>query len=575
MTHTRIIGKASSQPEASDHSASALVPQRPGRFLLSGTRLHEFEIIDVLAAGGFGVVYRAQDHSLDRRVAIKEYMPATLAERTQGVTVSPIAGDQGETFQAGLHSFVNEARLLAHFDHPALIKVYRFWEANGTAYMAMPLLAGKTLQATLAEMGELPGEAWLTTLLMPLLDGLEVLHNAQCLHRDIAPDNILILPDGKPLLLDFGAARRVIGDRTQALTVILKPGYAPPEQYVQTEDARQGAWTDIYAMAGVLYFAMTGTAPMTSVARMMGDVQVKLALQKPPGFSLGLLAAVDQALALDPHDRPQSVAEWRRLLAQHPVAGTTDGATAASKAQPVPPGAVTAVGAGGNRKLGLGLVVLVLSLMAGYLAWTTRTQEDQTQEKPIETLPVKSQKVVTANESAPASVFEPMKELGRVFDQRDPTWGVRVWADSNSVRIGRDKLRFRVSSDQSGYVYVMMVGTNQSDFSLIFPNELDGNNRIQAGGEIRLPGPGWAMTADGPAGRDEFLAIVSKHPRDFSLGGMLAAPPFAQFSPERALAALKQAPGDRSPLAGAAVCVEKATCNETYGAATLSIREEQ
>jgi hypothetical protein len=538
----------------------------------------------VLAAGGFGVVYRAQDHSLDRRVAIKEYMPATLAMRTQGVTVSPVAGDQSETFQAGLQSFVNEARLLAHFDHPALIKVYRFWEANGTAYMAMPLLAGKTLQATLAEMGKLPGEAWLTTLLMQLLDGLEVLHKAQCLHRDIAPDNILILPDGKPLLLDFGAARRVIGDRTQALTVILKPGYAPPEQYVQTEDARQGAWTDIYAMAGVLYFAMTGKAPIASVARMMGDQQVKLVLQKPPGFSLGLLSAVDQALLLDPHGRPQSIAEWRRLLVKHTGVGHTGVETVVQQAQPAAAAvgvdassstAATSVGVTSSRKLGLGLVVLTFSLLAGYLAWTTRLQEATSPQKRVETLPVVSQEVVAASAGAPAIVFAPLKELGRVFDQRDTTWGVRVWADSNSVRIGRDRLKFRVSSDKSGYVYVLMVGTNQSDFSLVFPNDLDSNNHIQANGEIRLPGPGWSMTADGPPGRDEFLVIVSKHPRDFSSGGMLAAPPFAQFSPERALAALKQAPGERSPFSGAAVCVEKARCSESYGAASLSIQEEQ
>jgi hypothetical protein len=368
------------------------------------------------------------------------------------------------------------------------------------------------------------------------------------------------------------------------LTVILKPGYAPPEQYVQTEDARQGAWTDIYAMAGVLHFATTGKAPISSVARMMGDVQVKLAMQKPPGFSSGFLAAVDQALSLDPHERPQCVAEWRRLLAQHPGFGHTKGATVVPKAQPASPAvavgvsptaAAAPVGGARNRKAGLGLVVLAISLLAGYVAWATRTQEATPQQKPAETLPVKSQEVVAASASTPAAVFEPLKELSRVFDQRDPTWAVRVWADSNSVRIGRDKLKFRVSSDQSGYVYALMVGTNQSDFSLVFPNELDGNNRIQANGEIRLPGPGWSMTADGPAGRDEFLVIVSKHPRDFSAGGMLAAPPFAQFSPERALAALKRAPGGRSPLSGAAVCVEKATCNESYGAATLSIQEEQ
>ena len=183
-----------------------------------------------------------------------------------------------DTFKAGLKSFVNEARLLARFDHPALVKVYRFWEENGTAYMAMPFYEGPTLKTALAGLGHAPSEAQLRAWLTPLLDALTVMHAAQCFHRDIAPDNILLTATG-PLLLDFGAARRVIGDMTHALTVVLKPGYAPIEQYGDVASMTQGAWTDIYALACVVYYAITGKTPMSSVERLMDDRLQPLAVE--------------------------------------------------------------------------------------------------------------------------------------------------------------------------------------------------------------------------------------------------------------------------------------------------------
>ena len=150
--------------------------------------------------------------------------------------------------QLGLHSFVNEAHLLASFDHPSLLKVYRFWEANGTAYMVMPYYQGVTLKRALAGLKAPPEESWLLRQLGQLLDALNVMHSEHCFHRDIAPDNILLLDDGTPLLLDFGAARRVIGDATHALTAFLKPGYAPVEQYAEMPSMKQGPWTDLYAL---------------------------------------------------------------------------------------------------------------------------------------------------------------------------------------------------------------------------------------------------------------------------------------------------------------------------------------
>ena len=265
---------AAARPSGADPLAShnALPP---------GTRLGEFEILGLVGEGGFGIVYLAHDHGLQRRVALKEYLPSSLAGRAGGLIVSVVSERHTETFQAGLRSFVNEARLLAKFDHPSLVKVYRFWEGNGTAYMVMPYYEGVTLTEALKRMGKPPDEGWLKRLLSDLLDALAVLHAAQCLHRDIAPDNILMLESGRPVLLDFGAARRVIGDRSQALTVILKPGYAPIEQYANTATMKQGPWTDIYALASVAYFAIMGEPPTPSVARMISDPLVPLAKLPP------------------------------------------------------------------------------------------------------------------------------------------------------------------------------------------------------------------------------------------------------------------------------------------------------
>jgi len=286
-----------------------------GNALPVGTRMGEFELLSMIGEGGFGIVYLAQDHSLHRRVALKEYMPSSLAARTQAMTVSVRSRRHAETFEAGLRSFINEARLLAQFDHPSLIKVYRFWEANGTAYMVMPYYVGRTLAATLKTLPAPPDEVWLRSLLAPVLDALEVMHRADTFHRDIAPDNIMILEDGRPVVLDLGAARRVIGDMTQALTVILKTGYAPIEQYGEMPGVKQGPWTDLYALGSVVYFAITGHTPPQSVTRVMTDKYVPLAQAVAGHYSPAFLEAIDACLAVLPQHRPQNIAALRAMFA--------------------------------------------------------------------------------------------------------------------------------------------------------------------------------------------------------------------------------------------------------------------
>jgi serine/threonine protein kinase len=279
-----------------------------------GFVLADFEIESVIGEGGFSIVYLARDRQLDRRTALKEYMPGSLAMRRPDLAITVKSDRVRDTFEAGLRSFVNEARILAHFDHPALVKVFRFWEERATAYMAMPYYEGDTLKQALKKGSAAPDEAWLRSIFEPLFDAIELLHGENCYHRDIAPDNIMILSGGSPLLLDFGAARHVIGDMTQALTAILKPGYAPIEQYAETRTIRQGPWTDIYAIAAVLYWAVTGKVPSPSVGRLMNDDLIPAAAAALKGYSDRFLAGIQAGLAIKPEERPQSIAEFRNLL---------------------------------------------------------------------------------------------------------------------------------------------------------------------------------------------------------------------------------------------------------------------
>jgi serine/threonine protein kinase len=304
-----------------------------------GTRFGELEILGTLGVGGFGIVYLARDHSLEREVAIKEYMPSQFAQRDGRSQVSVRSLSMRDTFELGRRSFVNEAKLLARFDHPSLLKVYRFWEANGTAYMVMPRLVGQNLREARKTLPRPPAEAWARRVLDAVLGGLEALHAQQVWHRDVAPDNIFLPADGSaPILLDFGAARQAIGDRTQVFTAILKPSFAPIEQYAEATSLKQGPWTDFYALAAVMHELLTGHPPPPCTARAMGDELAPLAVD---GYSPAFLAALDWGLRVPPHQRPQSVAAWREVIAGRasvppPQAAPPRPAPPAPMAEPAP-----------------------------------------------------------------------------------------------------------------------------------------------------------------------------------------------------------------------------------------------
>ena len=289
--------------------------------LAIGTRLADFEITGVLGEGGFGIVYLAFDHSLQRTVAIKEYMPAVLAARADDHSVTVRATRHQETFNVGLKSFINEARFLAQFDHPALVKVFRYWEQNRTAYTAMQYYHGRTIKDIVTHSPQLVTQQWCLAIMRQILGALELLCSMNIVHRDVSPDNIIVQDNGEAVLLDLGSARQIIGESTRGLTVILKPGYAPVEQYAGDASLEQGPYTDIYALAAVMYFAIVCEPPASSIARMVKDPLVPLRGRGLAGYSDGFCAALDAGLAVLAAQRPQSIEAFRSLLGIEGAAG--------------------------------------------------------------------------------------------------------------------------------------------------------------------------------------------------------------------------------------------------------------
>ncbi|HUP90720.1 MAG TPA: serine/threonine-protein kinase, partial [Solimonas sp.] len=210
-----------------------------------GTLLLEYRIRRVLGTGGFGITYEAQDPHLDKSVAIKEYLPSELAVRAGNNNVSMRSEQTRDAFTWGREQFLKEARVLARFNHPSLIHVYRFFEANNTAYFVMEYAEGATMDSILMRDGTIT-EAKIKAMLLPILDGLKDVHRARVLHRDIKPSNIIARKDGSAVLIDFGSARQNVVSMTRSIMSVVTTGYAPIEQYAV--DGHQGPWTDIYAL---------------------------------------------------------------------------------------------------------------------------------------------------------------------------------------------------------------------------------------------------------------------------------------------------------------------------------------
>jgi hypothetical protein len=281
----------------------------PANAILDGS----YRITRVVGSGGFGITYEAKDVKLGTIVALKEYYPVEFGDRDATMCVQPRLGKHQQIFEWGRANFLEEARTLARFEHPSIVRVARVFEANATAYMVMRFEQGRSFEAWLTSLGRLPTQEELDAIVAPVLDALEMLHAQNFLHRDIAPDNIIVRADGTPVLLDFGAARRAVAEATCALTGVIKAGYSPHEQY--TSNSRlQGPWSDLYALGGTLYRAVTGQAPEEATLRVHDDLMPSAVKAAGGNYRPQFLAAVDACLRVRHTERPQSVPQLRALL---------------------------------------------------------------------------------------------------------------------------------------------------------------------------------------------------------------------------------------------------------------------
>jgi serine/threonine protein kinase len=364
--------------------------------LPSQYRLHWYVLERVLGQGGFGITYLARDTNLDQLVAIKEYLPVDVATRRADSTVRPRSEDQSERYRWGLDRFIREARTLAKFDHPSIVRVLSVFEQNSTAYMVMRFEEGENF-AALLERKHTVSEAELMRVLLPVLDGLKLVHDAGFIHRDIKPDNIHIRADGSPVLLDFGSARHSMG-HARTVTILVAPGYAPFEQYYSSGED-QGPWTDIYSLGATCYRAVAGVAPMDAIARSKGILGSTRELLVPAGavgagrYSERLLKAIDHALAFAEKDRPATIELWRKeLVGDGPAAVAPPKSASPARAGPTPTQIPNPAKAPVVRTAALVAVVAAVAVIGGGIGAYMTLRGTKQAAPPVPPAPVASAK---------------------------------------------------------------------------------------------------------------------------------------------------------------------------------------
>ncbi|MDW5415245.1 MULTISPECIES: serine/threonine-protein kinase [unclassified Iodobacter] len=281
--------------------------------LARGYQLQNYTIAKLLSAGGFSIVYLAHDEN-DYPVAIKEYLPNSLALRTEGDVVQARSEDSIALFRHGLKCFFEEGKTLAHIQHPNIIRVRNFFRANDTVYMVMEYERGRTLQKEIQLKHGREGvdEGLIRHVFYHLLNGLREVHLNKLLHLDIKPANIYIRKDGSPVLLDFGSARQTLALEQSKLTPMYTPGFAAPEQYNKKDP--HGPWTDIYGIGASLFACIAGTAPQPADLRLKEDKVIKLHDRYGDRYSPELIELISLCLSLDPSLRPQSVPQLQKQL---------------------------------------------------------------------------------------------------------------------------------------------------------------------------------------------------------------------------------------------------------------------
>lgn len=276
----------------------------------------DYEIRKVLSAGGFSFVYIARDKD-KKTVAIKEYLPVSLALRTEGALVKVSSGEASNSFRHGLKCFFEEGRALANIDHKNIVRVLNFFRANETVYMVMQYERGKSLQEYILGQTEPVSENFVRRVFCELLNGLREVHTQKLLHLDIKPANIYIRLDGSPVLLDFGSARQTLTDVQPKLPPSYTPGFASPEQYFDRKSL--GPWSDIYSVGATMYACLVRAAPMAADLRRKSDMLVPAEKLGKDIYSADLLRLIDNCMALNHFRRPQSVfALQKSLMAEVP-----------------------------------------------------------------------------------------------------------------------------------------------------------------------------------------------------------------------------------------------------------------
>jgi hypothetical protein len=321
---------------------------------------------------------------------------------------------------------------------------------------------------------------------------------------------------------------------------------------------KQGTWTDIYALGGVIYYGITGKAPVPAVSRIISDSLEPLSKAVKGRFSPAFLKAIDSALAVRPEDRPQNIEEFRTrlgLTGQQSIAGLGSNGLTVSTKRPI--------------TVYIAAFVTILAVLGGSF-FLVREKSSGISVGPTAItsgLPPATSTVVEKE-------YEPLKALDEIFEGRDRNHAVTVSTEKAQARIGKDPLRFRILSAKKGYAYILMVGTNNSDFFLLFPNALDKRNYIKAGEQLELPRAEWKLIAEGPPGTDHFIVIISDQPRDFAVAGLEPVDPFAEFPFPRAEQLYRAYTNSKPLFSGKAICSGSTPdCSESYGAAVFSIEE--
>jgi len=498
-----------------------------------GTRLGEFEILRELGAGGFGMTYLAQDRALEVTVVIKEFFPRVWASR-DGLAVN-VAERHADDFAHFLKRFLEEARTAAQLNHPNLVKVIRYFEANNTGYFVMPYLEGETLEQRLDRHPDGLETRACIDIIAPVLSALGTLHDAGLLHRDIKPGNIYLRKDGAPLLIDLGAARSFIAD-AGGMTAMVSHGYAPPEQYAWQSE--QGPWTDLYAVAAVMYRMLCGSDPLEAPARAIGPSATRLHLSMVsralPNVPAGLAALVDRGLELAPEDRPQSTREFIEALEFSTIASINPARASTAElqgSQGMPQNARAR-----SNRWWIAATILLIAVVTGY--WLT--QDPAAPELGPANAPAgdvssgakSSEAPVQRPESTPVA-SEPVRQAGIVVDDGSPAamlarvrsalpprdLVVNVALDPpGPTFVEGDRIAIGFSVREAAYPLVLAYSQDGS-VTLLYPNDFAKAKRVEADrmfwvGEDNNP---FRIEVAPPFGRDVIHVMAFRRHEDLQL----------------------------------------------------------